>query len=104
MNALPIFLERNFLFIDTVPKHIEGYPVVPTYVGFYALFGATEGNKPYTLAVDVPDEEMARTLAEARAKHQDGSIGLYGYSDDVYILLPNGENYRTYDGRHINDV
>lgn len=99
MNILPTFLSSSFEFDSEAPRHIEAYPTVPCYVGGYALFGATAGNKPYPLALDVPSEKMARQLADARARQQEADRELYGYSDDVYILHPHQAMERTYFGR-----
>lgn len=103
MSIIPTFLESSFRFDGEAPRHIEERPSVPTYAGAYAIFGATAGNKPYALAYDVPNEAMARLLAEARKQHQEESIEVYGYSDDVYILYPNQDMERTYYGRSAED-
>lgn len=103
MSVLPTFLTGSFSFEGEPPRHIDEFPRVPRYAGCYALFGVVLGNKPYSLAVDVPDEEMARLLADARARKQEETISLYGYTDDVYLLFPNNKNERTYCGRERDD-
>lgn len=97
-------MEASFHFEeDEVPRHIDARPSVPSYAGGFAVFGATSGNKPYPLALDIPNEEMAHRLAEARRLHQEATIDRYGYSDDVYILSPSGERERVYYGRERDD-
>ncbi len=92
-------METSFAFDGDAPAHIEAHPRIATYLGLYGLFGVAMGNKPYTLAVDVPTEETVRVLATARAKKQEETIEQYGYTDDVYVLFPDGQNERTYYGR-----
>lgn len=98
-DILPTFREASFHFEDGIPDHVEDTPTVPQLVGMYGLFGATESNKPYPLAYDIPDEQAARLLADARARQQEATIETYGYSDDVYIDFPDGTKERTYYGR-----
>src|SRR5579884_4287331 len=98
MAIIPTFLEKSFLFEGDTPRHIEEWPKVPAYAGAFAVFGATSGNKPYPLALDIPDEPEARLLADARARQQEASIEIYGYTDDVYILHPSQQMERTYYG------
>ncbi len=103
-EVLPTFLQDSFLFADVeVPDHVDETPEMPNYVGFFAVFGSTEGNKPYTLAVDVATQDTALLLAEARKRQQESDITIYGYSDDVYIVYPDGSIERTYFGRWKED-
>ncbi|HVW23294.1 MAG TPA: hypothetical protein VHB51_02340 [Candidatus Saccharimonadales bacterium] len=99
-KVLPVFQEASFEFGDLkVPPHVEAYPIVPNYIGLYSVFGAVDGVRPYPLAVDVRSEKLARKLADARARQQEATIYLYGYSDDVIIYHPAGDTERTYIGR-----
>src|SRR3989344_2145689 len=103
-NVVPTFLESGFLFEGKPPHHIDEFPSVPSYVGYFALFAETDEGKPYSLAVDIPDIETARELAEARKLRQESDIDTYGYTDDVHIYFPNGETERFYQGRLIDDL
>jgi hypothetical protein len=92
---LPTFQIVSFAFEDPgeVPKHIENYPAVPNYVGKLSLHGWS-GSNLYPLAVDLQDMTMVRLLASARMKQQAETFHLYGYSDSVIALLPNGDRQR----------
>lgn len=119
-EIVPTFLESSFDFgedseiirflkkvlhrkINEIPEHLEDFPEVPSYVGAFAIFGANTTDESYTLALDVPSELMARQLAEARKKQQEASIDLYGYTDDVYVLFPDGHKERTYYGHMLEE-
>jgi hypothetical protein len=98
-GELPTFEIASFDFADNaVPEHIEAYPAVPRYIGLFGVFGAIDGVKPYPLAVDVPSEDMAHLISNARISKQESDIQLYGYTDDVYILSPDGKHIRVYYG------
>lgn len=98
-DILPVFQEISFEFVEGVPDHIEAYPSVPNYVGMYSLIGMIDGVKSYPLALDIIDEETAALLAHAREIKQEESIERYGYTDDLYIVRPDGSLQRTYYGR-----
>jgi hypothetical protein len=99
-RILPVFRAANFLFPDNnVPEHIEEDPTVPSYIGVYGLFTYVRDHSPYTFAVDIETESLARELAMALWERQEMEIPLYGYSTDVWIKCPDGEEIRYYSGR-----
>ncbi len=100
-DILPVFQAYSFLFEGDSPPHIEAHPTIPRYVGMYTLFGTIDGVRPYTLAVDVEHLFLAEQLAEARKAHQEDTIKLYKYSDDIYVGHPDGFNQRTYFGHSL---
>ncbi len=99
-NFLPTFLEESFDFGDELtPEHIDERPNVPSALGYFAVFSASTSEKSLTIANDVADEDSAVFLAKARARKQEADIHLYGYSDSVYVLYPDGKTKRVYSGR-----
>lgn len=103
-HLVPTFLEGYFDFGDKeTPEHVDGFPDVAGYIGVWAIFSSPGGDKSIQLASDIPTEEMARDLALAHAAYQERTLGIYKYSNDVYILHPDGNMERTYFGRHIDD-
>lgn len=98
---VPTFQESSFLFSGEVPLHIEGYPQIPNYVGMYAIFGVVDGSRTYPLAVDLITCELAELVSRARGAKQESDIGLYRYTDDVYIHAPDGSDRRIYCGRSL---
>lgn len=101
VDILPIFHSSSFEFDGEIPEHIEDVPNIPNYIGLWAVFGFNTG-KTYPLAHDISTEDLARTIAEARARQQELTIEDYGYSDSVYILDPDGRAEDVYCGRTVD--
>jgi len=97
--VLPTFLRVSFLFKDgEEPDHIDAYPALPTYPDMYEVYDETREGKKMPLAVDVPTFAMASLLARARVGEVESTLGIYHYSDDVWILNPDQTAARVYRG------
>jgi hypothetical protein len=99
----PTFPQSLFRFESPtlIPDHYEDWPNVPNFLGTWALFGWSEGDKTISYAVDAISEEQATLLAEAKKQYFEETLDLYGYSTDVYILSPDGNHQRYYAGRTV---
>lgn len=97
---LPTFQSYSFEFGDeAIPEHVEAYPNTPNLIGSYSVYALVDMHKTYPLAIDIKDEATAIMLAAARARKQESDIGLYGYSDDVWVRYPDNSDSRLYLGR-----
>jgi hypothetical protein len=98
-DILPIFQAENFMFPeDRAPSHIEAEPI-PTYVDLYHVFEILGGHSTQDVAVDIVTKRLAEKIAIARAEFQESTMKKYGYTTDIYIGFPDGQQERFYIGR-----
>lgn len=106
-KILPIYQEDGFLFSeDDKPEHIERLPTaIPNFIGLFTVFNVVNADKRFMLAVDIPTEDLARIIANARIKYQEQTLKTYGYDDDVYIGFavgtPEQQEERVHIGRSL---
>ena len=99
----PTFPQALFSFENPmiIPDHYDEWPSVPNFLGTWSIFGWAEGGKTLNYATDAVCEEQAALLAEEKKQYFEETIDLFGYSTDVYILNPGGNQLRYYMGRTI---
>jgi hypothetical protein len=96
---LPTFLRDSFLFkVDEEPEHTEAQPTVPNYPNTYEVYDESRSGNKWSVAVDVPTFAMASLLAHARVEKVESELKLHHYTDDVWIVSPDGTHTRMYRG------
>ena len=100
LELKPTFLQRLFRFenLALVPDHYEAYPFVPNFVGQWAVYAWSGSEGTPQLAVDVLSADQAELLAVAARDKAIADADLYGYTEDIWILSPNGNHTRFYMG------
>jgi hypothetical protein len=97
----PTFPQALFSFEDPglIPDHYDEWPSVPNFLGTWAIFGWNGGSNTLNYGVDAVSEEQVIFLAEAKKRHFEETIDMYGCTTDIYILKPDGNHQRYYMGR-----
>jgi len=98
IELVPTFEIKDFLFEESVPEHVEGVPTDVFAENGFSLFSDPPVNKCRLLAVDIPNKMILGRLIVARINLQIPTVKLRGQSDDIYILTPEGEQLRVYEG------
>jgi hypothetical protein len=99
IGVLPVFEARSFWFDGEVPDHEEKPPVRELERGGFAVSVVA----PYTeiqrvIALDIPTLELCLSLVAARIAKQIPVTKAYGYSDDIYLWLPDNSDKLAYQG------
>ncbi len=85
---VPVFSSVNFSFKDDQPVHIEAArtpPLKPSRLGGFILYGVNQWDQKYTLAVDIPNDEVVGTLAGARMRRMQEFGQFTGHTDDLWL-------------------
>lgn len=99
-RVLPTFLRESFIFEEgEEPEHNEAKPTVPQFPGLYEVYDETRSGNKWPIAVDVPTFAMASLLALARVEKVESELEVHHYTDDVWIVSPDGTHARMYRGR-----
>ena len=101
IDVKPTFVQSQFRFENPllIPDHYEDWPIVPNFVGLWAIYCWSGGEGTPKLALDVLSADQAELLATAARDKALEDSEIYGYTDDIWILDPSGNRTRFYIGR-----